>query len=319
VIGDGRGVEGLSAVSAFVAVLPEAALRTFHLEVMPTSGRAAVIGLPETTGESDEVALLLADPFSFPVDGFVAQAATALPHLPVVGGVAHGTAPGTTRLWVDGRTVDRGAVGVLLGGEVALRTVVSQGCRPVGPAMTVTGASGNVISELAGVPALQKVEALLTELPPADQALASTGLHLGIAFDEYTDEHERGDFLIRAILGVDPDSSGLVVGDLVEVGSTVRLQVRDAESADEDLRELLGASLRLSGRPVSGALLFSCNGRGAGLFGPGLGGADHDVAVVRRELATTGVAGFFAGGELGPVGGRNHLHGFTASVLAFPA
>ena len=319
VIGGGRGVEGSAAVSVWAAQLPGASVRSFHLEVMQAEQGMAVVGMPERTA-ADQVAVLLADPYSFPADGFVSRANDALTGLSIVGGLAHGPAgPGSTRLWVDGRMHDRGAVGVFLGGgSVIAQSVVSQGCRPVGPAMTVTAAHGNVIGELAGMPALQKIEEILGMLPPADQALASTGLQLGIALDEYTEEHDRGDFLIRAIVGLDPDSSGLVVGDLVEVGSTVRLQVRDAEGADEDLRALL-ADFRLGSPPIAGALLFSCNGRGGHLFGPSLGGADHDVAVVRRELGTDGVAGFFAGGELGPVAGRNQLHGFTASVLAFPA
>ncbi|MCW2586006.1 MAG: hypothetical protein JWN55_1522, partial [Frankiales bacterium] len=145
VIGGGLGVEGRSAVSVWVGVLPGARLRTFHLEVMPADGGAAVIGLPERAPSGDEAAVLLADPYSFPVDGFVSRAATALAGLPFVGGVAHGAAgAGSTRLWVDGRTVDRGAVGVLIEGA-SVRTVVSQGCRAVGPAMTVTAASGNVV------------------------------------------------------------------------------------------------------------------------------------------------------------------------------
>ena len=319
VIGRNRGVEGQAAVSVWAAVLPDVSLRTFHLEVMRADEGMAVVGLPERQ-PGDDVALLLADPYSFPAEGFVSRANAALEGMSFVGGMASGMGgPGSTRLWLDGRTVDRGAVGVLLGGDVRARTVVSQGCRPVGPPMTVTKAAGNVLLELAGTPALQKVEELLAELPPADQALASTGLQLGIALDEYVEEHEHGDFLVRGILGADPDSAGIVVGDLVEVGRTVRLQVRDAESADADLRALLTGYRRDTGNaPVGGALLFSCNGRGAGLFGHTLGGADHDVAVVRQELGTTGVAGFFAGGEIGPVAGRNHLHGFTASLLAFP-
>ena len=320
VIGAGRGVEDRAAVSVWAAVLPGTTVRSFHLEVMRAEEGMAVVGLPERTAQ-DNVAVLLADPFSFPADGFVTQANTALSGLAIVGGMAHGpVGAGSTRLWVDGRTHDRGAVGVLVGGPGVVATpVVSQGCRPVGPAMTVTAAAGNVITELAGVRALQKVEAIVAGLPPAEQALASSGLQLGIALDEYAEEHDRGDFLIRPLLGLDPESSGLVVGDLVEVGSTVRLQVRDAEGADEDLCALL-SSYRGSHPEVAGALLFSCNGRGGHLFGSSLGGADHDVTVVRRELRTAGgVAGFFAGGELGPVAGRNHLHGFTASVLAFPA
>ncbi len=310
VIGGARGVEGEPAVSVFAAVLPDVRIRSFHLEVMRAEAGAAVVGMPEH--EEDEVALLLADPFSFPADGFVTQANVALPGLPVVGGLASGPlGAGSTRLLVDGRVVDRGAVGVLLRGA-GVRTIVSQGCRPVGPAMTVTASSGSVVQELAGVPALQRIEQVLAELVPADQALASTGLQLGIAVDEYAEDH---DFLVRAILGADRETGGVSVGDLVQVGTTVRLQVRDAEAADADLRALLAAYRRdTRDAPAGGALLFSCNGRGAHLFGS----ADHDPALVRSELAALGIAGFFAGGELGPVAGRNHLHGFTASVLAFP-
>ena len=314
VIGAGRGVEGVGAVSVFAAILPGVRVRTFHLEVIRADAGSAVIGLPEREGA--DVALLLADPYSFPSDGFVAQSNTALPGLVVVGGLAAGLqGAGSTRLLVDGRAVDRGAVGVLLEGAAAT-TIVSQGCRPVGPAMTVTAAAGNVITGLAGAPALERVRGLLADLTPQDQALASTGLQLGIAVDEYAEDH---DFLIRGILGVDPDSGGIVVGDLVDVGRTVRLQVRDAETADTALRAALAAHRRDTlDAPVGGALLFSCNGRGAHLFAGPLGGADHDPAVVQAHLTGNGVAGFFAGGELGPVAGRNHLHGFTASLLAFP-
>jgi len=312
VIGGDQGLEDASAVSVFVAVLPGASLRTFHLEVMPAEAGAAVVGLPARGSGGEEVGLLLADPFSFPVDGFVSQAATSLTGLPFVGGVAHGGGgPGTTRMWVDGRTVDRGAVGVLIEGARA-RVLVSQGCRPVGPAMTVTEADGNVIHGLAGVPALARVRQLLAELPPPDQALASSGLQLGIAADEYTEDQE---YLVRAIVGKDPAGSGLVVGDLVKVGQTVQFHVRDADAADADLHAVLA---RGPGGPVGGALLFSCDGRGAALFGPSYGGASHDGAVVRSALAADAVAGFFAGGEIAPVGGRSHLHSLSAAVLAFP-
>lgn len=310
VIAGARGVEGAAAVSVFAAVLPDVRVRSFHLEVMRADAGAAVVGMPEL--DEDDVAVLLADPYSFPADGFLTQANLALPGLPVVGGLASGLhGAGTTRLLVDGRVVDRGAVGVLLQGS-GVRTLVSQGCRAVGPAMTVTAAAGNVIRTLAGVPAVQRLEQVLAELPPGDQALASRGLQVGIARDEYAEEP---DFLVRGILGTEPETGGLVVGDMVEVGQTVRLQVRDAEAADADLRALLAGYRRdTRDAPAGGALVFSCNGRGASLFGS----ADHDPALVRQELAALGVAGFFAAGELGPVAGRNHLHGFTASVLAFP-
>jgi small ligand-binding sensory domain FIST len=314
VLAGSRGVEE-PAVSVFAGVLPDVDVRTFHLEVLRADAGAAVVGLPET--ELGDVAVLLADPYSFPADGFVSQANAALPGLPLVGGLAAGRlGAGSTRLMVDGRSVERGAVGVVLRGARAV-SLVSQGCRGVGPAMTVTAAAGNVVRGLAGEQALAKVQKVLADLLPEDQALASTGLQLGIAADEYAEDQ---DFLVRAILGTEPETGGLVVGDLVEVGQTVRLQVRDAATADAALRATLaGYRARTADAPAGGALLFSCNGRGAHLFGGSYGGADHDPALVREQLAAQGVAGFFAGGELGPVGGRNHLHGFTASLLAFPA
>lgn len=305
--------EGRSAVAVWAAVLPGVRVRTFHLEVMSGGPTAAVVGLPppEDTPLADQVALVLADPWSFPADGFAARANTALPGLPVVGGLASGSAQaGGTRLFVDGRTVERGAVGALLAGSGAT-AVVSQGCRPVGPPMTVTDAAGNVVRGLAGVRAIDKLRQVVGELSPADQALASSGLHLGVALDEYADDL---DFAVRSLLGVERETGGVVIGDLVEVGRTVRLQVRDADAADADLRALL-ARYRTSAEPTGGGLLFSCNGRGAALFGS----ADHDPALVQRELRMQGLAGFFAAGELGPVAGRNYLHGFTASLLAFPA
>jgi small ligand-binding sensory domain FIST len=314
VIGGSRGVEATNAVSVWAAVMPGVTIRTFHLEVMRTEGGLAVVGLPERS-DDDAVAVLLADPWSFPADGFIERSNDALGYLPIVGGLAAGPrGAGSTRLVVDGRVVERGAVGVLLGGPVAAQTLVSQGCRPVGPAMTVTATDGNIILGLAGTRALDKLEAVVNALEPREQALVSGGLHVGIAMDEYIEEHERGDFLIRGVLGADRETGGIVVGDVVDVGRTVRFQVRDAEAADEDLRLLLERFNERSGfDTVEGALLFSCNGRGGHLFST----ADHDVLAVRHGLATAGVAGFFAAGEIGPVGGRNHLHGFTASVLAF--
>jgi small ligand-binding sensory domain FIST len=180
--------------------------------------------------------------------------------------------------------------------------------------MTVTAADGNVILELAGLPALRKLEEVLENLDPVEQALASRGLQIGIAMDEYAEEHEQGDFLVRGIAGADDERQGIVVGDLVSVGSTVRFQLRDAAAADDDLRASLERFRRSSSLDtVEGALLFSCNGRGAQLFTS----ADHDVAMVRDRLGVDGVAGFFAAGEIGPVAGRNHVHGLTASILAF--
>lgn len=308
VIGAGQGVQLTSAVSVWLASLPGVSLRSFHLEVLPTSESVAVVGMP-VHRPADRAAVLLADPWSFPVEAFVARVGDALPGVPVCGGNAAGLrGAGSTRLLVDGVVRNRGAVGVVLAGEVAPATVVSHAARPVGPVMTVTAAEGNLLLGLAGRPALTKVEEVVAGLPPAEQALASGGLLLGVAVDEYADRYGPGDFLVRRVARADPERGSLLVGEALAVGRTVQLQVPDAAVAHRDLVARLG---RVQGE-VSGALLFSCVGRGAELFGT----ADHDVLAVRAGLRTPVVAGFFAGGELGPVGARSHLHGYTASVLA---
>jgi small ligand-binding sensory domain FIST len=203
---------------------------------------------------------------------------------------------------------------VVLGGELSVHTLVSQGCRPIGQPMTVTRAEGDTILELAGRPALEQAKATVSSLPEDEQPLAVRGLHLGVAMDEYVDEHGQSDFLVRGIAGADHTTGSISVGDIVEVGSTVQFLLRDADAADADLAHVLEAFRRRTAlQGLAGALLFSCNSRGRAMFAS----PDHDVAAVRRTLGVDNVAGFFAAGEIGPVGGRNHLHGFTATVLAF--
>jgi small ligand-binding sensory domain FIST len=178
--------------------------------------------------------------------------------------------------------------------------------------MTVTAAEGNELLELAGVPAIAKLEALVADLPPEDQAMLARGLLLGIAMDEYADEHTAGDFLVRGLVGATPERGSLSVGDVVEVGRTVQFQVRDAQTASDDLRTVLLRAYA-DDEPPAGALLFSCTGRGAGFFPR----PDHDAGAVRAAWHGAAVAGFLAAGEIGPVAGRTRLHSMTASLLAF--
>ncbi|MGH3874143.1 MAG: FIST signal transduction protein [Pseudonocardiaceae bacterium] len=312
VIGAGRGVEIDSAVSAFAACLPGVRCTPFRLELVRTPDGAAVTGMPDRCAD-DTIAVLFADPFTFPIAAFVQRSNDDLPGLPLIGGVVSGQRDGgAARLFLDGRSVPVGAVGVVLGGPVEVHPVVSQGCRPFGPTMIVTKAEGNVLLELAGTPALAKLEQIVAELPAEERQAVARGLHIGVAMNEYAEEHERGDFLIRGVVGADSGRKALAVADVVDVGRTVRFQVRDVSAADDDLAELF-TRFRAENGPVGGALLFSCNGRGRAMFPS----ADHDVQAVRAGLDITGVAGFFAGGEIGPVAGRNHLHSFTASILVF--
>jgi small ligand-binding sensory domain FIST len=185
----------------------------------------------------------------------------------------------------------------------------------VGPQLTITGAEGNVIVELAGKPAMERLGEVIAALPERERELAAAGVLLGIVIDENRPSYERGDFLVRPIIGADRESGSLVTGERVRVGQTVRLHVRDAASADEDLREALRAqSQALGAHGAAGALLFTCNGRGSNMFEV----PDHDAAAIEDSLGAP-AGGFFCAGEIGPVGGRNFLHGFTATMAVFPA
>ncbi len=316
VIGGRRGIQGATSVSVWLAHLPGARIRAFHLEVMRTDTSLAVVGMPPTT-DDDVAVILLADTWSFPVEGFVEQTSAAMPGLSVAGALAAGAAGGgSTRLLVDGAVVDRGAVGVALGGDVGIGMTVSQGCRPVGAPMIVTAADGNVLLGLAGAPALDRLEDLLLSLSEEDQVLATRGLQIGVAVDEYAEDQELGEYLVRGIVGVDAERRAVAVGDVIDVGRTVRFHLRDAVAAEAELVTGLGGFLRRRELDrIEGALLFSCTSRGGGLFGR----PDHDVLTVRSALRANGVAGFFSSGEIGPVGGHNHVHGFAASVVAFGA
>ncbi|WP_225878367.1 FIST signal transduction protein [Spongiactinospora rosea] len=312
VIGDARGVELNPAVSAWAATLDGARVTPFALETLRTHDKFVVVGLPERVHD-DRVAVILADPYSFPTDAFVERSGEVLGDLPLIGGLANGMrGRGSVRLFADGEVYEEGAIGVILGGPIAVSTVVSQGCRPIGPTMAVTRAEDNLLLELAGQPALGRLEDIVSGLEEDERELVASGLQIGVAMDEYAERHERGDFLIRGVLGIDPEREAVAIGDVLDIGRTVRFQVRDARTADEDLYELLDAHRQEHGS-VDGALLFSCNGRGSSMFGS----ADHDPIAVRDTLGPIGVAGFFAAGEVGPVGGQNHVHGFTASLLVF--
>jgi small ligand-binding sensory domain FIST len=308
VVGGAREVEQGAAISLWAG--HTGPVSAIHLRLQRTPDGDTIVGWPEVGNDDSPGLLLLADPFTFPVDAFLGRLGDDRPGLAVIGGLASGAnAPGGNRLVLDDQIVSDGAVGVFLGPTVGVATVVSQGCRPVGEPFVVTRSEGNIVHELGGRPALERLQDAARALSGEERQLLSNGLHLGRVIDESKTEFDRGDFLIRNVLGGDPQTGAIAVGDIVEVGSTAQFQVRDAASADEDLRQLI------EGRTAQGALLFTCNGRGTRLFGR----PDHDAQVVAEGLRGAPVAGMFCAGELGPVGKRNFLHGFTASVVLFNA
>ena len=317
VIAGGSEFERGPAVVVWLARLPGAWIMPLSLEYMQTPDGGMFAGWPDTVDAAwpaNATLLLLADPFSFPVDTFIARLEEEHPGVPIVGGMASGGAePGSNTLVVGPRTYSSGAVGVVIGGAVRIRPVVSQGCRPIGRPMVVTKAEENMIVELGGRPALERLREVYGGLDTGDRQLVRSSLHVGRAATEYRDTFRRGDFLVRNVVGADPESGVIAVGDLVRTGQTVQFHVRDAASADEDLRSLL--STRADSARPAGALVFTCNGRGLRLFDE----PDHDARCVQECLGPIPAAGFFAQGEIGPIGSRTFLHGFTASIAVVEA
>jgi small ligand-binding sensory domain FIST len=240
--------------------------------------------------------------------------ADEVPDVPLLGGNASGRTPlGTAALFVGDEVAESGAVGVRFDG-VEILPCVSQGAAPIGPELTITACEGPIIGELAGRPALEKLRETIETLTAEDLRLVQGGLLMGIVVDANKPEYVQGDFLVRGLVGADPDTGQVAVGTDVRPGQVVRLHARDAASADRDLREALSARMQaLGGRAPAGALLISCNGRGASMFGH----AHHDASALDDELGGAPAAGFFAAGEIGPVGGEYFVHGFTATVAVF--
>lgn len=317
IVGASFECEDKPALSVWCAVLPGVELATFHLTFEHTPDGLLCSGLPDDLGESldrTRAVLFLGDPFTSVPQAVLETLADELPGVPVVGGLASGGGAGENRLFLYDQLIETGAIGVIVRGKVGVRTIVSQGCRPIGTPYVVTRADRNIIYELGGVPPLERLHELYPLLSTREhQQLVESGVHLGVAMNEYQDSFHRGDFLIVNVHGVDRSTGALATGGLMRVGQTVQFHIRDAETADEDLRHMLERSSQSPPAMQRGALLFSCNGRGTRMFSE----PNHDASAIQQVLGPIPLAGFFAQGELGPVGGKNYIHGFTASIAVF--
>ena len=259
--------------------------------------------------------LTLPDPFTFDMNQFLEKVNQAYPNCPIMGGLASGAnQPRENILILNDEQMEQGIVGVMLTGNVNMDTVVSQGCRPIGETYIVTKAEGNIVYELAGRSFYKVLEEILSKAAPRDKLLAQEAIFVGIAMNEYKDQFKRGDFLIRGVMGLDPKTGSGAIADYVETGQTIQFHLRDAQTATEDLNELLSSQQR-KGTPVKpkGALVFSCNGRGQNMFRE----KNHDITILQKHVGPVPAAGFFCAGEIGPVGGNNFLHGFTSSIALF--
>lgn len=317
IVGTAREVESEPAISLWLARMPGVSVKQMHLEYAETPEGGSLVGWPDdlpAEWPAGALLLVLAEPYSFPADLLLKRLDEDQPQAVVAGGMASGgAAPGENQLILGRRSISEGAVATLVYGRLRVRTVVSQGCRPIGRPLVVTKAHQNVIEQLSGRPAFAQLEELFGELSRRDRELVQQGLHVGRVINEYQDHFERGDFLVRNVIGADPKSGAIAIGDFIRPGQTVQFHVRDAASADEDLAELLTSARRGAGSDPRGALLFTCNGRGTRLFHR----PSHDAAALADAFGPLPVSGFFAQGEIGPIGGHNFLHGFTASIALF--
>jgi small ligand-binding sensory domain FIST len=317
VIGGGEEVERTPAVTIISAQLPDVRLTPFYMSGPlqdldgPPDAWERLVGV---RAEDEPQFVLLADPFSGRPEALLAGLDYAFPNSPKIGGLASGaTSPGLNALFLDDRTFSEGSVGVALSGDVAIDAVVAQGCRPVGELMRVTGCRGNFLYELDGRPAFEVLQELFAALDERDRQLASTALFVGVLMDEFRKESQVGDFLIRNLLGVDPRRGAIAVGENLQEGIRLRFHVRDAQTSAEDLHTMLKSYEKTLPGSVSGALLFSCLGRGVGLYGL----PNFDTSVFREYLGDVPVGGFFCNGEIGPVSGATFLHGYTSSFGLF--
>ncbi|MHC9061838.1 FIST signal transduction protein [Nitrospira sp. CMX1] len=313
VIAGAEELETAPAITAWAAVLPDVNLHPLQSSFSPTQDQFHLTGWP-APGVDDGTFLLLADPFTTPVQDILGIVDDRYPGAQAIGGLAGGgQEAGMNRLVLNDQAFEGGLVGVRLSGAVDIRPVISQGCRLIGERFVVTKAERNLIQELGGEPALGRLHAVFESLSEEERQRANRAVHLGIVIDEHRNRFERGDFLIRNLLGADQTTGAVAVGEVVQEGQTVQFHLRDAASASEEFNALLAADHARHRHPPLGALIFSCCGRGQGLFGK----PNHDAGTATARLGSIPLAGFFAQGEIGPVGGRSFLHGYTASLALF--
>ncbi|MCI0452214.1 MAG: FIST C-terminal domain-containing protein [Candidatus Latescibacteria bacterium] len=312
VIGPAHEIEDQPALAVVAAQLPGVEIDAFAIpkrDLMKIALNPASLCSVHDVPFGTKFAVLLADPFSTPMDGVLKAINQEYDGIPVIGGMASGArAPGETALFLNETVIREGLVGVAFAGDIAVDVIVSQGCRPVGPVLEVTEATYNVIDSLGGRSPMERIQSLVDDLDEEDRELLQNGLFIGRAIDSAKDPLGRGDFLVRGVMGVDSNSGAIAIGDTVRAGERVQFHLRDARTAREDLEMMLSPQA-LFGAP-DGALLFSCNGRGTRLYDE----PDGDISAITSCFRGLDVAGFFCAGEIGPVGGKNFLHGHTASL-----
>lgn len=316
VIGGGKEIEEQPAVSLTAAQLPGVTVSPFQVqqEQLPDadSGPREWRALARTSGEAPPHFVVLSDPFSLDIDALIAGLDFAFPNAVKVGGLASGGQGPNENLLLSGdKVLTKGGVALALSGDISVEAVVAQGCRPIGEPLSITACDGNVLVSVNNQPPLAYLQELYETLDARDQELLQTSLFLGIVMDPFKTEPRQGDFLIRNIIGLDQQRGLLAIGTALRQGQAVQFHLRDAATSRDDLRLMLSKSGSAS--KGAGAVLFSCVGRGRRLYGQ----PNHDSELFKSVVGNIPVGGFFCNGEIGPVGGKTYLHGYTSSIAVF--
>jgi small ligand-binding sensory domain FIST len=307
VIGNRTEVESQDAVALVAAVLPGVEIATFRLGDEPDNWPNEMAIDPDLEPEL----IILTDPFSCDASKLVPWLDAAFPSSTKIGGIASGaTAAGESILLLGDELYRTGAIGLALTGNIEIDTIVAQGCKPVGSPMFITRAAGPVLYELDGQSAMLTLEKLFATLGEDDRSLARNSLFLGIVMVDQQEVYEHGDFLIRNIVGIDPEALAVAVSAELREGSIAQFHLRDAHTSTSDLQELLAK--HQYGSPA-GALLFTCMGRGQDLYGS----SNHDTDLFHNQMGQVPMGGFFSNGEIGPVLGQTFLHSYTSAFGLF--
>lgn len=316
VIGQDLELENVPALSLLTLSLPGAVLRPVRFTQSLLEECETPLGWRNCLDiQLDDVNawLLFADPFRLEIEHLLDDLAGAYAECPILGGMASSSNPNArrTHVFLNDEVFTEGGVGLALGGPYTLFPLVSQGCEPIGETWTITGVRDNLIRTISNRPAYDMLVETFKSLPPGVQQRAQRNLLVGLAADEYLETFQRGNFLVRPLIGVERGTGALAIGALPRIGQTIQFQMRDARAADLDLIELLDQVSATLGHqlPIAG-ILCSCNGRGVGLFET----PNHDACAIHRQLGDFPLAGLFCNGEIGPIGSRPFLHGFTASL-----
>ena len=206
---------------------------------------------------------------------------------------------------VAGAVTRGGVSGVLFSGATLVATGLTQGCSPIGAVHEVTEGRDNVLATIDNRPAFEVFKEEIGELLARDLSKIEGYVHVALPIAG----SDTGDYVVRNLLGVDPEKGHIAIADRVATGDRVMFVRRDGTSAMADLKRMLADVKRRAGTQPKAALYFSCIARGPNLFGAG----SVELGTIAEALGEVPLAGFFANGEIS----NSRLYGYTGVIALF--